>query len=208
MVAYPVVLDLRARPVLVVGGGAVAERKVEGLLEAGGRVTVLSPTLTPRLADWVAEGRIRHVARAYRDGDVPGYHLVFVATSDGAVNAAVARAARGAGVWVNVADEPRHCDFTLPSVLRRGALTVAVATGGASPALSRAVREELERHLTDDYAALAGLVGEVRRELRARHASPDGDRWRRALQDDLRGLLRDGRYQEAKQRLLARLGAG
>jgi siroheme synthase-like protein len=204
---YPIVLDLRDRPVLVVGGGAVAERKVDALLGVAARITVVSPALTGRLAAWAAAGRVRHIARPYRPRDLRGYRLAFVATEDGAVNAAVARDGRRQGVWVNAADDPAHCDFLVPAVVRRGDLTVAVATGGASPALARAVREELETVLTDDYAALADVVGTVRRELRARQCSPDAETWHRALGPDLRALVAEGRHQEARQRLLERLGA-
>ena len=114
---------------MVIGGGAVAERKVEGLLGAGAAVTVVSPTLTSRLTAWAREGRIVHREREYRSEDLAGAQLAFVATEDGRVNEAVAHDARAAGVWVNAADDPAHCDFILLSVLRRGHLVVAVTTG-------------------------------------------------------------------------------
>ncbi len=205
---YPIVLELAGRPCLVIGGGAVAERKVEGLLAAGATVTVVSPELAPGLAALVAAGRLRHVARAYRAGDLASAQLAFVATDDGVVNEAVAREGRERGVWVNAADDPAHCDFLLPSVLRRGDLVVAVATGGASPALSRAIREELEGYFTEDYAALAEVVAEVRQEMKARGRLPDAEAWRRALDGDLRRLVAEGRRDEAKARLTWRLRAG
>ncbi|OLC15492.1 MAG: hypothetical protein AUH29_07710 [Candidatus Rokubacteria bacterium 13_1_40CM_69_27] len=204
---YPIFIEMRDRPVLVVGGGDVAERKVEGLLAAGAAVTVVSPSLTPRLATLAASGRIRHEARPYQPGDLACFALGFVATGDERVNAAVAREGRRRGMWVNAADDPAHCDFILPAVLRRGDLTVAVATGGTSPALARAVREELEVYLTDDYAGLAEIVGDVRRELRARQRSPDAETWHQALRPDLRALVAEGRRDEARRRLLERLGA-
>src|SRR5207245_1921238 len=113
------------------------------------------------------------------------------ATDDGAVSAEVASEGRRGGVWVNAADDPDHCDFILPSVLRRGALTVAVSTGGTSPALARAIREELETYFTDDYRVLARLAGEARRELRGSGATADA--WRRALDPALRRLIAEGR---------------
>ncbi len=204
---YPIFLELTGRPCLVVGGGPVAERKVEGLLAAGAAVTIVSPELTRRLRALVGEGRVRHVARSYRSGDLDGHQLAFVATDDGSVNGAVARDGRERSVWVNAADDPAHCAFILPSVLRRGELQVAVATGGASPALSRAIREELEAYFTDDYAALSHLAAEVRRELGPRHPRPSAETWQRALSPDLRRLLAEGRRDEAKARLLERLGA-
>jgi siroheme synthase-like protein len=202
---YPVFLELAGRPCVVVGGGPIARRKVEGLLEAGAAVTVVSPALEAGLATLAREGHLRHVARAYRPGDLAGAQLAFVATPDGAVNATVAREGRAQGVWVNAADDPERCDFILPSVLRRGALQVAVGTGGASPALARAVREELEGFLGEDYAALAEVVAEARTLLRARGRAPDAAAWRRVLDGDLRRLIADGRRDEARARLLEEL---
>lgn len=205
---YPVFLDLQDRSCLVVGGGPVAERKVDSLLAAGAVVTVVSPTLTEHLAGLAGAGRIRHVARPYERGDLAGHRLAFVATDDGALNAAVAADGRADGVWVNAADDPAHCDFILPSVVRRGALQVAVSTGGASPALSRAIRRELERYFTADYAGLAEVAAEVRQELRARGRRVEPEAWQRALDGDLRRLVAEGRREEAKARLSWRLRAG
>lgn len=205
---YPLFLELAGRACVVIGGGAVAERKVEGLLQVEASVTVISPTLSDRLEAWKTEGRIRHLRRDYGPGDLAGSQLAFVATDDGEVNAAVAREGRERGVWVNAADDPAHCDFILPSVLRRGPLAVAVATGGSSPALSRAVREELEAYFTPDYTVLAEIAAEVRRDLKERGRTLDGQAWRQALDGDLRRLIAEGRRDEAKARLLWRLRAG
>lgn len=208
MAGYPLVVELSERLCVVVGGGAVAERKVDGLLAAGAAVSIVSPTLSDRLAALVRSGRVRHVGRRYRRGDLAGFTLAFVATGDRRVAAAVAREGRRRGVWVNAADDPPHCDFFLPSVLRRGPLLVAVATGGASPALARAVREEIERLLPPGYAALAETVAEVRRELRARGVRPDAATWSRALSTELRRAIATGDpSHETRARLLDRLGA-
>src|SRR2546422_9974422 len=128
------------------------------------------------------------------------FRSVFVATDDGAVNAEVASEGRRGGVWVNAADDLEHCDFILPSVLRRGALTVAVSTGGTSPALARAIREELETYFTDDYRVLARLAREARRALRGSGATADADAWRRALDPALRRLIAEGPEDEARAR--------
>lgn len=198
---YPVFLDLTDRACLVIGGGPVAEGKVEGLLAAGARVTVVSPAVTARLAGWVAEGCLQHVPRAYRTGDLVGYHVAFVATDDRGVSAAVADEGRARGTWVNAADEPARCDFILPAVIRRGRLVVAVSTGGASPAAARAIREELEAYLTTAHATLVELAADVRSDLRGRGITPDAHRWRGALAGRLRRLIADGRYRQARQRL-------
>lgn len=204
---YPIFLDLAQRPCLVIGGGSVAGRKVEGLLQVGAAVTVISPILTERLDGWVKEGRVRYEARRYQTGDLAGCQLAFVATDDPQVNAAVCEEGRERGVWVNAVDDPAHCDFIVPSVLRRGELVVAVATGGSSPALSRAIREQLEAYFTEDYGTLAEIVGEVRRELRERSSFPSAETWHKALDGELRRLIAEKRHKEAKDHLLKRLGA-
>ena len=202
---YPIVLDLRDRPCLVVGGGPVAEAKVEGLLAAGARVTVVSPALSERLASWTTADRIAYRQREYIASDLDGQQLVFSATDRRDVSLAVAADARQRGVWVNAADDPENCDFLLPSVLQRGRLQVAVSTGGASPALAARLRRDLESYFTREYEELVELAAEVRRELRASGRRADASRWRAALDADLRQLLAEGRRGDAKARLLDRL---
>jgi len=203
---YPVMLDLEGRSCLVVGGGGVAGRKIAGLLEAGARLTVLSPALAPAVLDIAREGRFRWWPREYASGDVAGFALVMVATDDVTVNARVAAEAGERGVWVNCADDPEHCSFILPSVLRRGPLTVAVSTGGTSPTMARMVREELEGLLPADYGTLTELVGEMRHALHERGIALDAQRWREALDGELKRLVAAGRGAEARERLRERLG--
>ena len=198
---YPVFLDLANRPCLVVGGGPVAEGKVEGLLAAGARVTVVSPAVTARLQAWAADGRLRHLSREYRALDLEGHQVAFVATDDPGLSGAVADEGRARGIWVNAADEPARCDFILPSIIRRGRLVVAVSTGGASPAAARAIREELEAYLTEEHAMLVELAADVRRDFRRRGVSADPSRWRGALDGQLRRLVADKRYRQARRRL-------
>jgi precorrin-2 dehydrogenase/sirohydrochlorin ferrochelatase len=207
MAGYPLVVDLEGRKCVVIGGGSVAERKVEGLLAAGAMVTVVSPRLSQRLETLVINGEIQHQRRRYQRGDLAGASLAFVATGDPRLVTTVAREGRSRGVWVNAADDPEHCDFFLPSVVRRGSLLIAVATGGKSPALARAIREEIERLLPDDYAVLVETVAEVRRELRARGVSPDASSWNRALTAEMRRPIAEGGPHEARARLLSSLGA-
>jgi precorrin-2 dehydrogenase/sirohydrochlorin ferrochelatase len=204
---YPIFLDLADRPCVVVGGGPIAEGKVRGLLAAGGRVTVVSPTLTPALAVLAAEGRVAHHARPYAAGDLAGATLALAASGDRAVSAAVLAEGRARGVWVNSADDPARCDFFLPAVLRRGALTVAVSTGGASPALTRAVRDELERFFPPELAGLVEVVAAVRHDLRARAMPVSAEVWSAALADELARLWPAARGAEARARLLERLEA-
>ncbi len=203
---YPLFVEMNRRPSVVIGGGAVAERKVAGLLAAGAIVTVISPVLTEGLQELVRKGAIGHMARKYEAGDLKGYELGFVATDDGEANRAVYEEARSRRAWINCADDPAHCDFILPAVIRRGDLAVAVSTGGGSPALSRFIREDLERHFGSEYEALAALAAEVRKELRERSIAPDYATWRKALTGDLRELVRQGEWARAKNCLLQELG--
>lgn len=203
---YPVTLDLTGRPCLVVGGGAVAERKVGGLVEAGARVTVVSPSMTPALMKLATEAELHWRPREYAAGDAAGFALVMVATEDRTVKAAVAAECRERGVWVNCGDDPARCDFILPAVLYRGSVTVAVSTGGASPIMARLVREELDALLPEDVGALTEVMAQVRRELREGGVSLDAERWRKALDGELRSLVAAGRTMEAQVRLRERLG--
>ena len=203
---YPVFLEMKDRRCVVIGGGAVAEKKVEGLVAVGANVTVISPAITDGLRELLTQGAIRHVAREYQTGDRAGYDLVFVATDNPEINAMVSSEARSLRIWVNSADDPDHCDFILPGVIRRGDLAVAVSTSGVSPAVARAIREELDEYFTADYARFVQIAGEVRRELREKSVSPDAGAWNRALKGDFRRLIREGRPERARERLLESLG--
>ena len=203
---FPIFLKLKNRRCLVLGGGVVAERKIAGLLEVGAAVTVISPDVTETIARWSKGKIIELIARRYQSGDLSGYELVFAATGDADVNAAVSEEGRRLGVWVNAADDPTHCDFILPSVLRRGQLTVAVSSGGGSPALARTIREELEMHLSQEYEQLATLAAEARAEAHKRSLSIPFETWRRALSGDVRQYLMRGEVARARSYLHKELG--
>ena len=168
---FPAFLDLRGRRCLVVGGGPVGERKIRDLLACGAAVTVVSPTLTDALAALVAEGRLRHRARAFRRTDPRGCIVVVAATGRARVDALVAAEARRRRALVNVVDRPRRCDLIMPSVLRRGDLQIAVSTGGRSPALAREIRTGLEPLFAPDFGDVVEQVGRQRRRDRARARS-------------------------------------
>ncbi len=203
---YPIYLDMSGRRCLVIGGGVVAERKIASLLEAGALPTVISPAITDTIARWSKDHSIELIARRYQSSDLAEHEICFVATDDGAVNAQVFSDGRRLGVWINAADDPAHCDFILPSVLRRGDLTVAVSSGGTSPALSRTIREELELYFTAEYELLVKLAAEARGELQARGLTVPFETWRRALSGDVRQLLMRGDVGRAKALLLRELG--
>lgn len=208
MAYYPIFIELSDRPCVVIGGGREAQRKVNGLLAAKAKVTVISPTLTRELQRFLADGEIDCIQREYVEGDMEGYEICMVATDDGAVNAQVAAEGKRRRIWVNAADDPANCDFILPAVIRRGSITVAASTGGTSPALARRLREELEAYLTEEMPALADLLGEVRADLKARDMLPDAELWQSAIDEDLRVLLAQRKYRQAKARLLEGLGVG
>ena len=206
MAYYPIFVELKDIPCVVVGGGREAQRKVEGLLGAEAKVTVVSPDLTPALSKMLANSAIEHIAREYQEGDIDPFHIVMVATDDGAVNGDVSAEGRRKRIWVNAADDIPNCDFILPAVIRRGAITLAASTGGASPALARRLREELEAYLTEEMPALADLLKEVRGDLRSRSIKPDAEVWQEAIDEELRVLLAQRKYRQAKTRLLTSLG--
>lgn len=205
---YPVLLDLAGRPCVVVGGGAVAEGKVPSLVAAGARVTVIAPALTAALAAQHRAGRFTHLAREYRPGDLAGAFLVIGAAGDPAVNRAVHAEATGRGALINVVDDPPHCGFILPSVLRRGDLVVAVSTSGSAPALAVRLRERLERELGVEYARFLELARALRAPLAA--AYPDFEErkrlWYRLVDSDLLALLAAGDERAARERIRAITG--
>jgi len=162
---YPIFLDLEGAAVLVVGGGPIALRKATGLAEAGAIITVIAPDLVDGLAS-VAQ---RIEQRQYRHGDVADYQLVITATNDPALNAQVAADAKAIRVWVNSADDPDNCSFILPAIARRGPVTVAVSTGGASPALASRLRADIaSTYLT---AAVEAAAVELARQRAVIHAT-------------------------------------
>lgn len=202
---YPVFLDIAGKPAVIIGGGEVALRKAEGLLDAGANVTVVSPALHADLEALVAAGRVRHIAREYGPGDLEGHVIAFVGTDDASVNTKVAREGRERGVWVNAVDDPANCDFIVPSIVRRGDIVVAVSTSAGSPAMARKLREDLEEFITPEYALMLDLVAQVRRELRDRGVTVEPDVWNAALDADVKRLLGQGHLDEARQRLLRSL---
>ena len=206
---YPVFFDLRGRSVLVIGGGRLALEKVTGLLAAEACVIVVAPDINDELSELRDGGQIEHLAREYRSGDMQGRTLVMAATDDPSANAALHADARAIGVPLNAADDPSNCDFILPAVVRKPPLTLAISTGGGSPAMARRVREELSDYLDADTSSLAALVAEVRAELRDQGAfrSIPSEAWQTAMDSPLRILLAQRRREEAKALLLSRLNA-
>jgi len=198
---YPIVLKLAGRPCVVCGGGTVAERKVQSLLEAGAAVTVVSPTLTAALQRLATAGHIVHRARTFEPRDLDGAFLVIAATNDEALNAQVSAEAERRGQLVNVVDTPHHGNFFVPAAVRRGPLLIAVSTGGQSPLLARRIREELEDRYGPEYEDLLNLLGEWRETVQQKMDSEAARKrvWERVLESDLLALLRAGKHEEARE---------
>jgi precorrin-2 dehydrogenase / sirohydrochlorin ferrochelatase len=198
--SYPILVDLAGRPVLVVGGGRVAERKVRGLLAAGAAVRVVSPALTPGLAGLAGAGDLRVEARPWRPGDLAGAVLAVAATGEPAVNRRVAEEGRALGVLVNVVDDPDRGGFTVPAVLRRGDLTVAVATSGRTPGLAGALRRRLEASFGPEWAELVELFAADRGSL---PGAADQAAWDGLLAPDLLEAVRRGQPAVVRERIRA-----
>ena len=164
---YPIFLALSGRKVLVVGGGPVAERKVDALLAAGASVTLVSPDATPRLRENSTEWR----RRLFQESDLDGMTLVISATDNPDTQRHVAIAARARNILVNTADVQGLCDFILPAVVKRGDVIAAISTSGKSPALAAALRAQLEHLWTDDVGRAANILGAVRSEVHNRFAN-------------------------------------
>ena len=178
MAYIPIFLDVTGRECVVVGGGEVAARKVESLLEAGARVTVVSPHLSPPLESLAANGSMTHIARDYQRGDIRGCVLVYAATDDPKLHRELAVEARALGIPVNVVDVPELCTFIAPAVVKRGALQIAISTGGASPAFAARLRRELENRFGTEYARTLEVLRAARRRLHSDEIDP-AERMRR-----------------------------
>lgn len=162
---YPAYLDVRDQPCVVVGGGAVAERKAMALLEAGAAVTVVSPTLTGKLSELSASGKISHLPKHYEKHDLSGEFLVIAATDSAEVNTSVARDCREKQVLVNVATPPGESTFIVPSVVARGDLLISVSTSGASPALAKKIRRDIEGKYGAEYGIFLDKLSPVRKRI-------------------------------------------
>ncbi|MBN2059653.1 MAG: bifunctional precorrin-2 dehydrogenase/sirohydrochlorin ferrochelatase [Deltaproteobacteria bacterium] len=162
---YPILVDLEGQTVLVVGGGAVAQRKIDSLLECGACVKVISRDLTPELKRYVDEGKIIPAGREFTRDALEGVFLAVVATDDNLLNRVIGEAAKESRILVNVVDQPEDCNFIVPSIIRRGDLVIAVSTSGRSPAMAKKIRERLGRLFGDEYGLFLTLMGRLRKEI-------------------------------------------
>ncbi len=199
---YPIYLDLQARPVLVVGGGMIAEGKAEQLLAAGALVTVVSPTLTERLRELHKQGGFRYEAREYEISDLDNVALVISATDNQPVNEAVAHEAKARNMLYNIVDQVPLCNFITPALVTRGELQITISTGGGSPSVAQLVKRQISELIGEEYDELLKLATWLRNELKARGVSYNArrDLMNEFLSAELIEIIRQGNRAEAERR--------
>jgi len=164
---YPIFLQLEGMTALVVGGGGVAQRKVETLLAFGAKICIVSKELAPGLNRLADNGTIRFLGEEMQDAFFDDVSLVIAATDDAELNHQVSERARRRGLLVNAVDQPADCTFIVPSIVRKGDLMIAISTSGKSPALSKKIRKRLDAQFGDEYADFLSLMGDLRKALLA-----------------------------------------
>jgi precorrin-2 dehydrogenase/sirohydrochlorin ferrochelatase len=197
-------LDLENKKCLVVGGGNVAERKVRSLLECGAAVIVVSPELSPGLKALADKGLIIYRQGCYKNSDLRDMFLVIGAAGREEVNRQIAEDCSGRNLIINIVDDPTKGNYFVPATVRRGALTIAVSTGGKSPMLARKLREELEKDYGPQYGEFLDILGCLREEVIKSAAEPDKKRMilENLVNEEILSLLRKGRLEPAKELLL------
>lgn len=208
MAYYPINLDLTNQPCLVVGGGAVGTRKVDGLVACGAKVTVVSKTAGLRIKNLAEDDIISFHCRGFRPDDLNEAFLVIGATNDTSLNRRIYEGALKRGILCNIADQPALCNFILPAVVRRGDLLVAVSTSGKSPALAKKLRKELENIYGDEYGEFLSLMGAIRKKLLAAAHAPETHKplFNELIEGGLVEMVRDGRLREMDALLVRVLG--
>lgn len=162
---YPIFLDIKGKSCIVIGGGKVAKRKALSLLDAGAKVLVISPQITPALKELVSKKKISYSPKAYASGDLKGFFLAYSATDNPEVNKKVFQEAKKEGILLNVVDVPDLCNFIVPSIVDRGDLLIAISTSGKSPAMAKKIREQLEKEFGKEYAVFLEIMGKIREKV-------------------------------------------
>ena len=198
---YPVALNLYRKNCLVVGGGEIAEGKLDALIAAGALVTIISSAVRPRIAELAAAEQLVLRRRAYAPADLNDIYMVIAATDDRAANAQIAAEARAEGILVNAVDDPPNCDFFAVAVVRRDDLQIAISTNGRSPAFARWMRETLDESIPAEYGDLLSVLGEVRAQVRLAGPAPPYERWQAAIRDSVLDALRRGDRAAARDKV-------
>ena len=205
---YPAFIDVRDRRCVVIGGGELGEEKVVKLLECNARVTVIAPEVTSVVREMAAEGKVEWLMRQYTPGDLASAFIAIASTDSDELNRQIYAEAEERNVLLNVVDVTHLCTFIAPSVARRGEVTVATSTGGASPALARTFRERLEKSRILEYADLAPLLARGRAELRRRRLKVAPDHWQSCITEELLDIVQQGDDASAYNMLIDSLLAG
>ena len=205
---YPAFIDVRGRNCLVIGGGPLGEEKVVKLLECNAKVIVIAPEVTPAVEKLAAQGQVEWLMREYRTGDLAQAFIAIASTDDDDTDRQIYAEAEERNVLLNVVDVTHLCTFIAPSVARRGEVTVATSTGGASPALARTFREKLESSRILEYADLAPILARGRAKLRHRGLRVPPDHWQRCISEELLDIVQSGDEAAAYQLLEEGLLAG
>ena len=202
---YPVYLNLAGKRCVIIGGGVIAQGKIGGLLQAGCRITVISPEVTPGIRQAAQRGDIAWLERTYQPGDLEGAFIGVAATNVWHVNREIYEEAERLGVLLNVVDDPDLCSFIAPSVVKREPVTLAISTGGASPALARKLRETLAQAEALEWADLADVLAQARRIVKERRLVIDPERWQCCITRELLTMAQESRSEEALVTLLSQL---
>jgi precorrin-2 dehydrogenase/sirohydrochlorin ferrochelatase len=203
---YPAFINLKDKKAVVVGGGRVAERKVRLLVNAGASVKLVSPEITSNIKKLAEKGLLSHINRNYRKGDLQGAFIVIAATSSELLNTRIARHAR---YLVNVVDMPSEGNYIVPSIVKRGPLTIAISTEGASPAVSKAIRKEIERHYSNEFARYLRFVETIRKRAMKKipHAGKREEFFQSLASHELINTLRTEGFRKAQNKVLPYLNS-
>ena len=202
---YPVFLNLAGKRCVIIGGGTIAEGKISKLKETGAQVTIISPDATPAIQKMAKQGVVEWTSRKYQPGDLEGAFLGIAATDVRQVNQQIFQEAEQLGVVLNVVDDAELCAFIAPSIVERGPVTVAISTGGASPALARKLRETLADSPALEWADLAHVLSKARKEIKKRGVAVDPQRWQCCLTPELLAMAQDGQDELALKQIMSGL---
>tara|TARA_B100001964_G_C14181766_1_gene576626 strand:+ start:263 stop:1012 length:750 start_codon:yes stop_codon:yes gene_type:complete len=199
---YPVFLNLTGRRCVIIGGGKVAEGKIAKLLESAAKIIVISPDATQGIRDFAQDGKIELDLRKYQPGDLQGAFLAIAATNDRVVNQEIFEEAEGQGILLNAVDDMPRCSFIAPSVVAKGPVTVAISTGGASPALARKLRENMEVSSVLDWAEATSVLFKARQIIKEKKVAIDPQRWQCCMTDEILKMAQDGQEEKALETLM------
>ena len=198
---YPIFLNLKGRRVLIIGAGRVTFQKLPQLLQCQAKILVVAPQALPEIKRLSRDGKIEWFARPYRAADLKGVSLMIAATDDPDLQKKVAKDAQGRGIWANIVDVPRLCDFIAPAIVSRGDIQIAISTGGAAPALAKHLRQKLEGLIGQDYADLVDVIKKLRPDILRLTKKRRASIWERVVNEAFFDKIRRHGIAQAETRL-------